>query len=296
MQNNDAAYQQAESELRRLARHFHQDVFLTSQYCFGALEIDSPRIIVAHSDVLSWARSCRGLPLEPSPWLTRYCSLVDEGLSGADAVVAPTQWMLEALAEGFSLPDRRCVIPNGRTVPQISAASRRLQAVTVGRLWDEAKNLKMLDGMNLPLPLIVAGATQCEPISSSTTNAARGSGPLKEEALLNLFRCSAIYICPSLYEPFGFAPLEAALCGCAVVANDIPSLREVWHESAVYFTGAQSLTDLLQNLIIDGDLLAEVQNRSHVRARHFSTERMLSGYLGLFNSVSSQLEATQSVA
>ena len=53
-------------------------------------------------------------------------------------------------------------------------------------------------------------------------------GPLAEEDLLALFQESAIYLCTSRYEPFGLAPLEAALCGCAVVANDIESLREVW--------------------------------------------------------------------
>jgi len=37
------------------------------------------------------------------------------------------------------------------------------------------------------------------------------------------------------YEPFGLAPLEAALSRCAIVANDIPSLREVWGSAAMYF-------------------------------------------------------------
>ena len=49
------------------------------------------------------------------------------------------------------------------------------------------------------------------------------------------FRQSAIYLCASRYEPFGLAPLEAALCGCALVLRDLPSLREIWGNSALFF-------------------------------------------------------------
>ena len=40
--------------------------------------------------------------------------------------------------------------------------------------------------------------------------------------------------CPARYEPFGLSPLEAALAGCALVLGDIPSLREVWGDAALY--------------------------------------------------------------
>ena len=44
-------------------------------------------------------------------------------------------------------------------------------------------------------------------------------GRLSEYELLQFFRESSIYICTSRYEPFGLAPLEAALCGCAVLVT-----------------------------------------------------------------------------
>ena len=51
---------------------------------------------------------------------------------------------------------------------------------------------------------------------------------LSEEQMRELLGRAAIYIATSRYEPFGLAPLEAALSRCALVANDIPSLRELW--------------------------------------------------------------------
>ena len=48
-----------------------------------------------------------------------------------------------------------------------------------------------------------------------------------EAELMALLARSSIYIATSIYEPFGIAPLEAALCGCAVIANGIPTKIKV---------------------------------------------------------------------
>jgi glycosyltransferase involved in cell wall biosynthesis len=99
-----------------------------------------------------------------------------------------------------------------------------------------------------------------------------------------------------VYEPFGLAPLEAALCGCAVVANDIPSLREVWADSALYFQNRESLSCLLQKLSTDYDFLGQAQIRSQLRARHFTAQRMAAAYLGLFHSLLPNMETARRVA
>ena len=61
------------------------------------------------------------------------------------------------------------------------------------------------------------------------------AGELSESEMRELLSRAAIYIATSKYEPFGLAPLEAALSRCAIVANDIPSLREIWGDAALYF-------------------------------------------------------------
>jgi glycosyltransferase involved in cell wall biosynthesis len=109
-------------------------------------------------------------------------------------------------------------------------------------------------------------------------------GALPERDLLALFQESAIYICTSRYEPFGLAPLEAALCGCAILANSIESLREVWHDGALYFGDAASLSRLLDKLRSNSDLLKTAQARSLRRAQRFTRGRMVEGYLAVYRS------------
>lgn len=103
MQDNWGAVSEAEPLLKRIAGEFSPDLLISSQFCWGAFPGTTPRIVVAHGEVLSWAQACRGGPLPPSDWLDRYNRLVKKGLREADAVVAPTQWMLNALAANHEL-------------------------------------------------------------------------------------------------------------------------------------------------------------------------------------------------
>jgi glycogen synthase len=286
MQDNWNTTNEGERVLQRLAREFCPDVLISSQFCFGALDCDLPRVIVAHSDVLSWAEAI-GKQLPESDWLARYRSLVAEGLQGAHAVIAPTQWMLDALAANFELPAQTRVIANGRALPPDEIRSeRRMQAVTAGRLWDEGKNLKLLATIDPPMPVLVAGEVEHE---ASYLESACGKavllGPLDEEEMLAFLRQSSIYICTSQYEPFGLAPLEAALCGCAVLANDIPSLREVWGDAALFFSDAESLSSLLAALCAERRLLERARSLAWRRAQQLTAKRMTENYFEFLQGI-----------
>lgn len=292
MRQNERAYHDAAPLLLRVAKEFGVDVLHANQFCFGALPLEIPKIITAHSDVLSWAEACRHEPLENSPWLRQYCRLVAEGLDGAAAVIAPTQWMLTALRRNFVVRNPCAVVANGRTLPSANQANRQLRAITAGRLWDEAKDIRILSQVRSPCPLYVAGDAEHEGSRAAVHLASVTLlGRLSEDELLQFFRASAIYICTSRYEPFGLAPLEAALCGCAVLARDIPSLREVWQDGAVYFPDARTLSALLDQLVKDAGSLEVAQHRSRQRAEFFTAERMAAAYRKQFVCAISQLAA-----
>ena len=257
--------------------------FHTNQFCFGRLDLSIPTLVAAHSDVLSWADACIPDGLPPSPWLTKYQDLVQQGLNAADVIVAPTYWMLNALAARVSLPSRQRVIANGRTLRLPQPAPTRLpQAVSAGRLWDPAKNVAMLQQVRA-CPVFIAGAGLVPDEHSSGTATLLGNLP--EADLLHLFRSSRVYIAASLYEPFGLAPLEAALCGCAIVANNIPSLREVWGNAALYFASLAELEQHLLTLTRHDDIFLRQQHLSTERARALTAASMTVNYLALYDEL-----------
>jgi glycogen synthase len=286
MEDNVNAFSGAAPLLAEIAAKFGAQLLHSNQFCFGALDFPIPRIVTAHSDVLSWARYSRSESLCKSPWLEQYISLVQNGLSGADITIAPTYWMLQELASFFALSEATKVIENGRTISQVGKKKKILQAVTAGRVWDEAKGLHLLKDLHSPLSILVAGEKQAKDTASlEVAGEAQFLGPLSEDELLTLFCRSALYLCTSCYEPFGLAPLEAALCGCAVLARDIPSLREVWGDNVLYFSDSASLSMLLHKLNRDPDMLKAAQHSSFGRAQWFTRNRMVEQYLHVYRAL-----------
>jgi glycosyltransferase involved in cell wall biosynthesis len=287
MQDNATCYSEARPLLMEHIANFAPDLLHLNQYCYGALPTSIPKVVIAHSDVMSWSECCRGgLPAD-SVWLRRYLQLVRTGIANASAIVAPTQWMLDALARNYSMPARSMVIANGRSLPaKRKAGPRKLQAVTIGRVWDEGKNVRLLEEVDSPMPLLVGGELALEAEPAFASSHLHLLGQLTEDAALTLFAESSIYIATSRYEPFGLAPVEAALSGCAIVAHDIASLREVWGSSALYFRTAGELTQHLRLLHADPKLLARSAATACARARRlFSRESMIDEYLQLYASL-----------
>ncbi|WP_228724318.1 glycosyltransferase family 4 protein [Spirosoma sp. KUDC1026] len=60
------------------------------------------------------------------------------------------------------------------------------------------------------------------------------SGYVDSEHLPVIYNMASLFVFPSLYEGFGFPPLEAMACGCPVVASNRASIPEVCGESAFY--------------------------------------------------------------
>ena len=99
---------------------------------------------------------------------------------------------------------------------------------------------------------------------------------------------AAVYAATPRYEPLGLSALDAAFSRCAIVANDIPSFREVWGDAALYFrtNDARSLAETLRQLDSDRALRHAYADRAFTRARErFTTKRMIDDYLDLYRSL-----------
>ncbi|HEX8311664.1 MAG TPA: glycosyltransferase family 4 protein, partial [Chthoniobacteraceae bacterium] len=146
--------------LLKLARRFKADLVHLNGYVHAALPWNVPVLVVAHSCVLSWWQAVKG---KPAPARYReYRRRVSLGMRAADFVVAPTAAMLAMIDDnyGFSAPEQ--VIANGRAASDFTVGEKRPEIFCAGRLWDEAKNIGILDRVapQLSWPIVVAGHTQ----------------------------------------------------------------------------------------------------------------------------------------
>ena len=284
--------------LTSLVRELKPDLLHFNQLCYGGLPVKIPRIVVAHGDFISWWQAVHGHEPEESRWLRWYRDLVTDGLSQANIVVAPSAWMLDTIRDCYAQPRRETVIYNGRNPVAFNPyVSKNDTVLAVGRLHDAGKQVSLLTQYVHPLPVCIVNAderSQTSPVpitadvkleAPSTTISLKGAQT--EAQLRLLYSRAAIYVATSRYEPFGLAPLEAAFSRCAIVANDIPSFREIWGEAAIYFreNDAASLAGVIRRLHEQRDLCRGYGVRAFQRAREcFTARRMTDEYLRLYHT------------
>jgi len=77
-----------------------------------------------------------------------------------------------------------------------------------------------------------------------------------DEALCDLYQKAKLLLFPSFNEGFGMPPLEAMACGCPVIVSDIPVLREVVGDEALFVDPqqAQNIADIMQQCLADKSL------------------------------------------
>lgn len=222
--------------LLELAEATRPDLVHLNGYAHGVLPFRAPVLVVGHSCVCTWWRAVIG---EDAPErYRRYQQAVSRGLHAADAVVTPTRAFLEALEDVYLGPFRRWrVIHNAIDLRHYAAGRKEPFVLAAGRLWDPAKNLALLDAVaeRVSWPIRVAGdATPPEGSWDVRTRHVELLGRLPREALAVCMSRASILCHPALYEPFGLVPVEAAASGAALVLSDIPTLREVWGDAALY--------------------------------------------------------------
>jgi glycosyltransferase involved in cell wall biosynthesis len=121
----------------------------------------------------------------------------------------------------------------------------------------------------------------------------RALGSLAPDVLAQWMGRASIYALPARYEPFGLSALEAALAGCALVLGNIPSLRELWRDTALFVDpdDHDHLARTLKRLIEDSELRCTIAQRCRARARAFDAQTMAAGYLRAYESALSTADA-----
>lgn len=261
--------------LLQLEREFQPDVVHLNQYAFGALPFAAPTLMVAHSCVLSWWKAVHGQEAPPE-WDT-YRARVAAGLAGAGLVAAPTRAMLSTLAANYGQAREGIVIANGADAERFRPAPKQPFVLAAGRFWDAAKNLAALERVapRLPWPVKVAGSARHPDGGELRPQGVQWLGELPRAELARELAAAAIYALPARYEPFGLSVLEAALSGCALVLGDIPSLREVWEDAAVYVApdAHDALRSAVQRLIQDAGERERYAQAARLRAHRYTPAR-----------------------
>jgi glycosyltransferase involved in cell wall biosynthesis len=214
---------------------------------------------------------------------------VRQALAEASVVVAPTAAFLDELATRYGPFRDARVVPSGIRDDGVLVAPKEPFVLGAGRVWDQAKNLAMLDVVaeRIPWPVQIAGDPHHPSGRWVSTRRATLLGPVSHAVLADRMARAAIVCHPARYEPFGLVPLEAAASGCALVLGDLPTLREVWGNAALYAPpdDADAVVAQLRRLIYDEPLRCRLGAEAHVRARSFRIDTQARTMLALYREL-----------
>jgi glycosyltransferase involved in cell wall biosynthesis len=291
MQNAWDDVEQSGKYLLELEERIQPDLIHLNSFSYGSLPFKAPKITVAHSDVFSWWKQV--LIDQPSSDWSEYYERVKEGLQQSNHLIAPSNTMKAFVNKIYKPQTKSTTIYNSRNSKLFYNGEKQPYIFSMGRVWDEGKNIKLLieAASKIKCEIRIAGDNTFETDSLEITGSnITFLGKLSTTEIARELSSASIYVLPAKYEPFGLSALEAALSGCALVLGDIDSLREVWQESAVYVNtnDAVELATTINNLFDDKAHLSTLASKAERQAQQYSTEKMATAYFDIYKQLAQQ--------
>ncbi len=115
------------------------------------------------------------------------------------------------------------------------------------------------------------------------------TGLLEAEQVRRYYASADLLVFPSLYEGFGFPPMEAMACGTPVVCSNAASLPEVCGDAALYFDPFEptDMAEKIGKVLSELPLQKELVRKGLERAKTFTWERAAAETANVLKELSS---------
>ncbi len=168
----------------------------------------------------------------------------------------------------------------GRYVFHLASADPRDNTQTVVEAFARAR-----DRLRNPVRLLVGGSLPGAALAGRA--GVEVLGYLPDEELVATYRAAAAYLDATLYEGFGYQPLEAMACGAPVVASSASSIPEVVGDGGILCDphDPEALAEALVRVLEDRELASELRQRGLERAALFTWERTAAAFAEILDEV-----------
>jgi len=250
-----------------------------------------------------WKVEQLGAAYHASSWIER------TSYQNADGIIAVSDQMLRDVTELYDVDSGRVtVIPNGIDAgeyrPTFDAEVLRRYGVDpeipfvlfVGRITRQKGIIHLVNAIEQLMPgmqvVLAAGAPDTQEIAEemeAKVAQVQAAGThrvvwiqemMPRPEIIVLYSHARVFVCPSVYEPFGIINLEAMACETAVVASRVGGIPAVVQHGQTGLlvdcepsTFATSLAAALNDLMSDTDRCVEYGRSGRARVKaHFSWE------------------------
>lgn len=216
-------------------------------------------------------------------------------VASVTAISASTRDQLVALVPGSA--GRIALIPNplppGLGPRSVTRGGERPRVLAIGATPN--KNLERLVEAVAPLdvelmligavpPTVIAPLDPTEPKVRATV---RVAVDLPRSEVIGAYGDADVVALVSTYEGFGLPVIEAQGCGVPVVVSDLPVLREVAGDAAMFVDphDATSIRRALVTVLSDADLRGRLVVAGLENVRRFAADRVAESYAACYREV-----------
>ncbi|HVQ77028.1 MAG TPA: glycogen synthase [Candidatus Binatia bacterium] len=260
---------------------------------------DIPLVVTLHSlePLRPWKEAQLGSGYAVSSWAER------AAVETADRVVAVSARMREDVLAHFAVdPARVAVVGNGvdadvyrRTAARETLARHRVRepyVLFVGRISEQKGIFTLLaaaDGLHENVQVVLCAAAPDTPELEARLRAEAARRPgvvwipamLPREEVIELLSHAALFVAPSVYEPFGIMNLEAMACATPVVSTAVGGIPDVvvHGETGLLVPPGDvaALAEAMRALLADSARAAAMGRAGRQRVEaHFSWDRIAS--------------------
>lgn len=230
---------------------------------------DKPLVVTIHSlePLRPWKEEQLGNGYKLSSWMEK------TGIEAADRVIAVSKGSKEDILKCYDIPEEKVeVIYNGIDLNQYQKTDKNVTRkeygidgkyiLFVGRISRQKGIIHLIDAVKyLPKDIKVvlcASSPDTQEVMDEMEAKIKGydniiwiNKMLKKEEVIELYSNAEVFVCPSVYEPFGIINLEAMACKTPVVASATGGIKEVVvHDETGFLAEPGNPEDLAKHINI----------------------------------------------
>ena len=256
---------------------------------------DKPLVVTIHSlePLRPWKEEQLGNGYKLSSWMEK------TGIEAADRVIAVSQGSKEDILKYYNIPEEKAeVIYNGIDLNQYQKTDRNIARkkygiegkyiLFVGRISRQKVITYLIDAVKyLPKDIKVvlcASSPDTQEVLEEVEQKVKLydniiwiNKMVEKEEIIELYSNAEVFVCPSIYEPFGIINLEAMACKTPVVASATGGIKEVVvHEETGFLVepgNSEELAKYINILLNNKDLAVKFGENGRKRVEEmFSWE------------------------
>ena len=235
-----------------------------------------------------------------------YKRIITHAVTKSQKIITPTNYIKEEILKNFKVDPQKIVVTYEAAEEEYLLAKRstvnnkRPTLLYVGNTYPHKNITRLLDAVKIlkfkikNLKLIIVcprdifkDRLEKEIAEKDLTQIVEILPYQNVKDLISIFAKARAYVFPSLEEGFGIPGLNAMASGLPLIASEIPTLKEVYGDSAVYFdpNNPVDIAQKINKVITSPKISNELIKKGNEQVKLYSWQKMAKETLKIYHSI-----------